>query len=369
MKRRNFLGRAALGMTGAGAVGLGLAAPAVAQGTPQVKWRLASSYPRSLKAIFACSEEFAQTVSDITDGNFQIQVFAAGELVPPLSMVESVSQGTVEMAHTASYFYSGIDPAFVFGTAVPWGMNARHTQAWLFQAGGLDLLNEFYGRHGLLCVPAGNTGTQMAGWFRKELRGVDDLRGLKMRIGGIGGNLLARMGVIPQQIAAGDIYPALEKGTIDATEFVGPFEDEVLGFARVAPYYYFPGFWEGSAELAYFVNPGKWAELPPAYQVAFRTAARTAGANQLAKYDAGNPAALTRLVAAGAQPRELPQDILERSRTEAAAMYAELSGKSPDFKRILEHYMGFARETATYWSIADLRFDYLNVTAMLNEAR
>ncbi len=211
------------------------------------------------------------------------------------------------MGHTCSYYYFGKDPTFAIGTALPFGLNARQMNAWLYHGQGNELLNEFYAKHNLYGMPAGNTGVQMGGWFRKEIKTVQDLQGLKMRIAGLAGMVLAKLGAVPQQIPGGDIYPALERGTIDAAEWVGPYDDEKLGFAKVAPYYYYPGFWEGGPAIHLFINQGKWKELPKAYQSILTAAAGYANADMLAKYDARNPAAL-------APPARLRHPALVRSR-------------------------------------------------------
>jgi len=215
-----------------------LAAPAIAQIAPELKWRLTSSFPKSLDTIYGAAEVFAKFVAEATDNRFQIQCFPAGEIVPGLQAADKVSDGTVEMAHTCSYYYWGKDPAFAFGTAVPFGLNSRQQNAWFYHGGGNELLNEFYAPYNFIGMPGGNTGAQMGGWFRKEIKTVEDLKGVKMRIAGFAGAVMQKLGVVPQQIAGGEIYPSLEKGTIDAAEWVGPYDDQKLGFNKVAPFYY-----------------------------------------------------------------------------------------------------------------------------------
>lgn len=359
MKRRDLF-KAAAAVAGTSA----LARPALAQSTPSITWRLASSYPKSLDTLYGACTVFSSAVSEATDGKFKIQVFAAGEIVPALQVADAVGAGTVEMGQTASYFYIGKDTAFAFGTALPWGLNSRQQSAWLYRAGGLDLLNEFYARHGLYGLPLGNTGTQMGGWFRREIRNRADLSGLKMRIGGLGGNVLQKLGVVPQQIGAGDIYPALEKGTIDAAEFVGPYDDEKLGLAKIAPYYHYPAFWEGGAELSLFISLAKWNELPSSYQSIVRTAAQATGHDMQARYDALNPQALRRVVAAGAQLKPLPLDVLKASYKISHDMYREMSEKNPSFKKIYDHQRAFQKDSQTWVAISDLNYDYLVSTAI-----
>src|SRR5437870_5090606 len=218
MKRREFLKSAGVGLAASTAV----AAPAIAQSMPEMKWRMATSWPKSLDTLFGGCEYFAKRVAEMSDSKFQIQVFAAGEIVPGLQVLDAVQNGTVEIGNTACYYYWGKDAAFTFGTALPFGLDARQMNAWIRFGGGADLLNELLKNFNCIGVAAANTGAQMGGWFRKEIKSVDDLKGLKMRIGGFAGTILAKLGAVPQQLAGGDIYPALEKGTLDACEWVGP---------------------------------------------------------------------------------------------------------------------------------------------------
>ena len=308
MKRRQFLQTAAVG-----AAATAVAAPAIAQSMPEVKWRLQSGFPKSLDTIYGAAEIIAKFVSEATDGKFQIQPFAAGEIVGTPQIADAVGSGTVEMGHTCSYYYFGKDPTFAIGTALPFGLNARQQNAWLYHGGGNDLLNEFYAKHNLYGMPAGNTGVQMGGWFRKEIKTVQDLQGLKMRIAGLAGQVMAKLGVVPQQIPGGDIYPSLERGTIDAAEWVGPYDDEKLGFSKVAPYYYYPGFWEGGPSIHLFVNQAKWKELPKAYQAILTTAVglrQHRHAGQVRRPQPGGPA----------PPRSAPAPSCVRSRRRSSKL-------------------------------------------------
>ena len=362
MKRREFLRTAAVG-TLAGAGASTLAAPAIAQSAPKVSWRLTSSYPKSLDSIYGGTEAMARAVSDATDGNFKIQIFAAGELVPGLQAADAVSSGTVEMCHTSSYYYVGKDPTFAFACAVPFGLNSRQINAWFYHGGGNELLNEFFATHGIYALPAGNTGPQMGGWFRKEIKSLADLNGLKFRVGGLAGRVLAKLGVVPQQIAAGDIYPSLEKGTIDAAEWVGPYDDEKLGFYKVAPYYYYPGWWEGTAATHFYINKAKWAELPKSYQAILTAAAAQCNADVQARYDAANPQALKRLLQAGAQLRPFPVDVMDASYKATIELYAEISKDNAWFKRMHDAVMAFRNEQYSWWQVAELGYDAFMVRA------
>src|SRR5437588_4328119 len=301
MKRRQFLATAGTGLAAAA-----VASPAIAQSMPETKWRLTSSFPKSLDTIYGASEVFAKAVAEATDNKFQIQVFAAGEIVPGLQAADAVTNGTVEMCHTASYYYVGKDPTYAFGTAVPFGLNSRMQTAWQHFGGGMDLMNEFYKKFNIYALPCGNTGCQMGGFFRKEIRNVADLNGLKFRIGGFGGRVLAKLGVVAQQIPGGEIFPSLEKRTIDAAEWVGPYDDEKLGLYKVAKFYYAPGWWEGGTQIHLFTNTEKWNSLPPVYKSIVRIAADMTNMWMTSKYDAANPPALKKLVAEGTQLRVFP---------------------------------------------------------------
>jgi TRAP-type mannitol/chloroaromatic compound transport system substrate-binding protein len=353
MKRRTFLTT-----TSAGAVGAAtLAAPAIAQTAPKISWRLTSSFPKSLDTIYGAAEVMAKAVSEMTDGAFQIQVFAGGELVPGLQAADAVTAGTIEMCHTAPYYYVGKDPTFAFGTAVPFGLNSRQLSAWFRHGGGMELLNEFFARYNIVGFPGGNTGTQMGGWFRKEIRTVADMVGLKMRIGGLAGRVLTKLGAVPQQIAGGDIYPSLEKGTIDAAEWVGPYDDEKLGFYKVAPHYYYPGWWEGGAALQFFVNKAKWEELPKAYRAVIANATALADIDMQAKYDAKNPAALKRLVQAGAQLHPFPTEVMEAAMKASGELYAEIAKDNETFKKVHDAVIAFRNDEYLWWQIAEFGYD------------
>ncbi len=348
--------RTALMLSGAGGA-VALAAPAVAQSSPKVTWRLTSSFPKSLDTIHGAAVVFSKFVDEMSDGNFKVQVFAPGELVPGLQAADAVSSGTVECCHTASYYYWGKDPTFSFGTAVPFGLNARMQNAWMYESGGIDLMNDFYKKYQLFGLPGGNTGAQMGGWFRKPINTPADLAGLKMRIGGFAGVVMSKMGVIPQQIAGGDIYPALEKGTIDATEWVGPYDDEKLGFHKVARYYYYPGWWEGQAMLHFFFNLTKWQELPKSYQAIARAAAYAANTTMLARYDAGNPAAVRRLVEGGAILRPFSEEILDASFNASQQAFNEISEKNADFARALQSLKEVRSDDYTWFQLSEYTFD------------
>jgi len=352
MKRREFLKVAGVGMAATA-----VAAPAVAQSMPEIKWRLTASWPKSLDTLYGACETLAKYVAEATDNKFQIQTFAAGEIVPALSVLDAAQNGTVEMSHTAMYYFIGKDPTWALFCAVPFGLNTRQQNAWFTDGDGLTLMNEFGKKSNVHALTGGNTGAQMGGWFRKEIKTLDDLKGLKFRIGGWAGKTLQKLGVVPQQIAGGDIYPALEKGTIDAAEWVGPYDDEKLGFNKVAPYYYYPGWWEGAAALHFLINLQKWNELPKNYQAIVTAAAGAANVETTGRYDARNPSALRRLVAAGTQLRPFTQPILEACLKASNEVNVETSATNADYKKVLESMQAFRNDEYLWWQVAEYTYD------------
>ncbi len=349
--RRRFLTAAAAG------AGCTVAAPAIANTKPSIDWRLTSSFPKSLDTIYGAAEVFAKALYEMSDGQFRVRVFAPTEIVPGLAAADAVSSGSVEMAHTASYYYWGKDPTFALATAVPFGLNYRMQNAWMYEAGGIELFNDFYERFKIFALPGGNTGTQMGGWYRREINSPDDWRGLKMRIGGLAGAVIARLGGVPQQIAGGDIYPALEKGTIDAAEWVGPYDDEKLGFSKVAPYYYYPGWWEGQAMLHFFINLDKWNTLPKNYQAMVRAAAYVADIKMMTRYDIQNPPALRRLAIGGAQPRPFSEAVLDACFKASNEVFAEICAQNADFKKAYDAMLAIRGEDYLWFQLAEHTYD------------
>ena len=359
MKRRQFL------TAGAGAAAtVAVAAPAIAQSMPEIKWRLTSSFPKSLDTIYGGAEVFSKAVSEATDGKFQIQCFAAGEIVPALQAVDAVQNGSVELAHTCPYYFIGKDPTWALGTAVPFGPNSRQQNAWMMHGGGLQLLNEFYAKYNIVGLMGGNTGVQMGGWFRKEIKTPADLNGLKFRMGGFAGMVLSKLGAVPQMIAGGDIYPALEKGTIDGAEWVGPYDDQKLGFNKVAPFYYYPGWWEGGAMIHFLINDKKYAELPKQYKSILDSVSNYVNVDMQAKYDAKNPPALIDLVRnGGAQLRAFPQDVMDACYKAAQEVYTETSAKNPAFKKIHDAMTAFRNDGYLWWQVAEYTYDNYMIRA------
>ncbi len=355
MDRRKFVSSAGMGAVAAAA----LATPAIAQSMPEVKWRLTSSFPKSLDLLWGGAEMFAKLIGEMSDNKFQIRTFAAGEIVPALQVADAVQNGTVEAGQTAAYYYFGKDPSFVFETGLPFSMNQRQYMAWLI-GGGHDLIQEFYKPYGIKSFSFGGTGAQMGGWFRKEINTLEDLKGLKFRVGGFAGQILSNLGVVPQQIAGGDIYPALEKGTIDATEWVGPYDDEKLGFQKVAKYYYYPGWWEGASWGSLYIGTKAWEALPPPYKKMVEAASGAVSQWMVARYDAGNPAALKRLVASGTVLKAFPRAVLEPCFDACWKYYDEVAAKNPGFKKLLDSLAPFRADQNLWFRVAEYNFDSFN---------
>jgi TRAP-type mannitol/chloroaromatic compound transport system substrate-binding protein len=358
LSRRGTLTLAAAGTASA------LAAPAIAQSQPAIKWRLASSFPKNLVGLTAAADTFIKRVAEATDNQFQIQYFAPGEITPPLQTLDATQNGTIECTHTGAYYYIGKDPAFAFATNVPFGLNARQQDAWLFEGGGNDVLAPLFDQFGVVHFPLGSTGAQMGGFFRKPINASADLTGLKLRIGGLGGQLLQKLGVVPQQLAGGEVYAALERGTIDAAEFTSPMDDEKLGLAKVAKYYYYPGFWDYGALTNLFINKQKFAELPASYKAIVSCASAEASRAMLMKYDSGNTEPMRRMAAAGMELKPFSREILDAAYKASQELYAELSAKSAHFKRVYDNWSKFREEAHLWFSINETRMDLFMQSAL-----
>lgn len=360
MDRREFLTKSGVAAAGIGLAG-GAAGTAAASGQrvglsdlPDLEWEMPTSWPLNLDTIFGGAEVFAEEVGRLTGGKFVITARAGGEVVPALEILQNVQSGAYPAGHTASYYYTGLAEWTAFGTALPFGLNARQQNAWLYVGGGLELLQELYdSTFGVIQFPAGNTGCQMGGWFREEIASVDDLAGLKFRIPGLGGRVLDRLGVAVQQIPGGEIYQALQTGTIDAAEWVGPYDDLNLGFAEIAQNYYYPGWWEAGPTLEVQINKAEWDGLPEHYQNVIQAAAYKANVVMMARYDKQNAESLTPLEEAGVTIRPYPEDILVAAQAEAAALYEELAGGDENFARVYESWEAFRQGQARWFGLAE----------------
>ena len=360
--RRSFLGKAASGLAGAGVLGAcgadggggSEAAPAV-QTRPRVQWRLASSFPRGLDTIFGSAEMLGEITSELTGGRFQIRPYPAGELVGGLQVMDAVQQGSAHVGQSTSYYFTGKNQALAFDAGVPFGMTARQQDAWLNEGGGGEVIRGVFADFGIIPFPAGNTGGQMGGWFRREVDSAEDLRGLKMRPG-LGGDVMNRMGVTVQVLAGGDIYPALERGAIDATEWVGPYDDEKLGLHQAATYYYYPGWWEPCASMSYQVNRAAWDALPSEYQAVFEVAAQASARRMLQAYDAKNPPALRRLLDAGVQLRPFSDEIMGLARATIHEILEDYAAADPQYRAVYDHWREFRDASHRWFGTAELRY-------------
>jgi TRAP-type mannitol/chloroaromatic compound transport system substrate-binding protein len=362
MDRRRFARQALLGAAGASVLGgCGDAstesadAPAV-QTQKQVRWRLASSFSRSLDTIFGAAEVLADRLKALTDGNFEIRVYPGGELVPALEVLPNVQTGTAQMGHSASYYFIGQNPALAFDATVPFGLTARQYNAWIYYGGGLDLMRDLFADFNVINFPGGNTGAQMGGWFRTEVGALPDLDGLKMRIPGLGGQVMNEMGVNTQVLPGGEIYPSLERGAIDAAEWVGPYDDEKLGFHEVAPYYYYPGWWEPGPALTFYVNRDAYNDLPATYQEALKSAAAEANVRMMAQYDRKNPPALERLLEQGTELRRFPDDVMQRAQEVTTQLLEEEATGSEQYRAIYESYKDIREDQYRWFGTAEMAY-------------
>jgi TRAP-type mannitol/chloroaromatic compound transport system substrate-binding protein len=362
IQRRRFLKTAAGAAAAVGVGGACASETAVVQdGTgvisgPEVRWRLATSFPQSLDILHGGAERFAERVGALTEGRFDIRVYAAGELVPGLQVMDGVQQGTVQSGMTPGYYYVGKAPALAFDAAVPFGLNTRQQDAWFYQGGGIEVMREVYADFGIINFPMGSTGAQMGGWFREPVDSLSDLNGLRMRIPGLGGEIMTRLGVNVQVLAGGDIFPALERGAIDATEWVGPYDDEKLGFQEIAPYYYMPGWWEPGVTNSLLVNLEAWNELPDTYKEIVAIAARETKQDMMARYDTENPKALKRLVDGGVSLRAFSQEIMEAAWRESNAYLREIAAEDEQFRRVHDHVMAYREAAFPFFAGNELHY-------------
>ena len=324
----------------------------------KIKWRVTSSFPKSIDTIYGGAKFIAEQVKQMTDGAFDISVFASGEIAPALGALDVTSAGTVDACHTTSYYYVGKNEAFAIGACLPFGMNARQQIGWMTSGNGLKSMQSLYDDYNIIGLPAGNTGAQMGGWLKRELNSLEDVKGLKIRIGGLAGQVFERMDAVPQQIPGTDVYPSLEKGVIDAAEWVGPYDDEKLGFQKVAPYYYYPGWWEGGPNIHFFINKQSWQALPKEYQAILSSACQSATMDMWMKYDALNPPALRRIVASGTEIKKYPTELLKKFYDTTQELYSDLSARNQIFKKIYAEHEKYRKETALWLRFSDAHFDH-----------
>ncbi|AZR95444.1 ABC transporter substrate-binding protein [Bordetella trematum] len=363
MQRRSFLKQAGLGAIAGGAT---VAAPVVAQEMPALEWRMASSFPRHLETLFGTGERFCRYVSEASNGRFLIRPFSAGEIAPALQVFDAVSSHVVDCGHTVSYYYHDKDPAFCFDAAVPFGLTAAQMNAWMFDADGLSLTRAMFKPFGIVNLPMGNTGVQLGGWYRKEIKTVADFKGLRMGAAGLAGQVLARLGAVPQALAGDELLSALGSGALEAAESAGPTDDEAQGMHQMARYCYFPGWWTGGTQVSLYLNEGAWHGLPRAYQAIIEAASRSAHVAMTARYESRNPAALRRLVAEGAELRAFPRAVVDAAFAAAAQVYQGLSEQSPQFKALHESYMGFRDAALPWWRVGEGAYGQALSTVLAN---
>ncbi len=365
MKRRHLIGSVALGAGFTAAIaacgGQQTASTSNSPGVqtddaPNVQWRMASSYTPSLDTVYGGSEYFVERVSQLTNGRFEISLSAAGEIVPGLEVLDAVQQGTVQSGHTNSYYYRGKNEALAFDTAVPFGFNYRQQNAWLYEGGGLELIHELLSDFNIISFPGGSTGTQMGGWWNREVNSPSDLQGVNMRIPGLGGTVMERLGVNVQNLAGGEIFQALQLGTIDAAEWVGPYDDEKLGLYQAASIYYYPGWWEPASQYSFYFNLDEWNALPENYQNVLKTAAAETHLNIMARYDARNPGALRSLLDQGVELKRFPDEIMAAGRTASFELYEELAAADATYNKIYTAWKDFRENSNRWFSTSELAF-------------
>ena len=317
-------------------------------GPQKVRWRMATSWPISLDTIYGGAETISQRVNALSGGNFQIKPYAAGEIVPGLEVLDAVQAGSVECGHTASYYYKGKNPSFTFGTSVPFGLTAQQQNAWLYTGGGIEAINQIFNDFGVISFPAGNTGAQMGGWFKQKLEGLKSLQGLKMRIPGLGGEVMAQLGVNVQVLPGGEVYLALDRGALDAAEWTGPYDDEKLGFARAARFYYYPGWWEPGPTLSALVNQKAWLKLPNEYKAIFNSACYEANLTMLSRYDSLNGSALNRLIQGGTELVPYDDQTLLAAEESAFQLYSDISQKDSSFRKLFLQWQSFRKKISSW---------------------
>lgn len=334
-----------------------------AEGTAEITWRLTSSFPKSRDLLFGAAEAFAARVGVLSAGRFRISVAAPGEIAPGLQAIDAVESGKADLCHTSANYFTAKDPAFCFAAGLPFGPNARQQSAWFREGGGAELYDRFLQGRNLKAIDCGSTGARMGGWFRKEIRDVADLKGLKLRIGGLGALILSRLGVVPVATPGADVYRALETGTLDGADWLSPYDDEKLGLNRVAPFYHYPGWWEGGAHLSLFVDRTKWNALDAGMKAVLEAAAAETGAAMLARYDALNPPALIRLIRAGTQFRPFPHEVMRASYKQAQEVHREIAAANETFRAMYDSLIAFRADEYLWWQVAEYSYDTFMIRA------
>lgn len=339
----------------AGILASGCAPAVLAQ--PVIRWRLATACHHSLDAVYSGTEQFARQLGQLSGGRLQVTLLPVDDPVAPLSLLEALQAGEIDALHAVPSHFVGIDECFALDSAVPFGLNSRQMNTWQLEGNGLKLLRDFYSQHQIVNFPMGNSGAQMGGWFRRELESPADLSELRMQMGGLGARVLQSLGALPQQLPMSELVGALERGQLDAVEWVGPHDDRKLGLSRVARYYYYPGWWEGSAQLSLYCNAKAWRALPPDLKGMVELAAQSVHAGIQARYDVLNPIALKQVVAAGVRVKAFPKSVLDAAFKASNALCADLSRRNPAWRRIYADYSAFRREQNLWHRLPEAHFD------------
>jgi TRAP-type mannitol/chloroaromatic compound transport system substrate-binding protein len=322
-------------------------------GTQIYHWKMVTSWPKNTPGLGTSAEKIAQIINEMSAGRLQIHVYGANELVPALGVFDAVSAGSVEMGHSGAYFWRGKIPAAQFFTSIPFGMNAQETNSWLHYGGGLELWRELYAPFNLIPFAGGNTGVQMAGWFNREINSVDDLKGLKMRIPGLAGEVFNAAGGTSVNIPGGDLYTSLQTGLIDAAEWVGPENDLAFGFQQIAKYYYYPGWHEPGPTLELIVNKTAFESLPKDLQAIVTYAARAVNQDMLDSYTDKNSRALIELERQGVQIRKLPDDVLAQFYKISQEVYEKQAATDPQVKKVYDSYKQFMQKSMPYQKMSE----------------
>lgn len=322
--------------------------------TAYFHWKMVTTWPKNFPGLGLGPENFSRIVEAMSDGRLTVRVYGAGEVVPAFGVFDAVSRRVAEMGHGAAYYWTGKVPSSVFFTSVPFGFTAQEINAWIYYGGGLELWREAYAPFGLIPFPGGNSGVQMGGWFNREINSVEDLRGLKMRMPGIGGEILNRAGGTAVVLPGGELYTSLQTGVIDATEWVGPYNDLALGLHEVGRYYYYPGWQEPGAMLEFTINRDAWNELPPDLQAIVAHATRAVNQDMLDEFTARNNAALQTLINDhGVELRKFPDDVLRKLQLSATEVYAELVADDPMSAKVYPSFKAFLDQVAQYHRISE----------------
>ncbi|KOR29577.1 ABC transporter substrate-binding protein [Achromatium sp. WMS2] len=353
MQRRNFIKNIAIGGLTAGMIG----SSKLAQAYPRYRWKMVTAWPKNFPGLGTCANRLAQYITNMSGRRITVRIFGAGELVPAFEVFDAVSRGTAEIGHSSPYYWKGKTEVAQFFSGVPFGLNAQETNAWLYYGGGLELWTELYAQFGLIPFPAGNTGVQMGGWFNKEIKSVSDLNGLKMRIPGLGGEVLSRVGGTPVNLPGGEIFTSLQSGTIDATEWVGPYNDLAFGLYKAAQYYYYPGFHEPGTCMEAMINKAAYEALPPDLQAIIRIACQAVNMDMLSEYTLRNPIALETLVKKhNVTLRQYPDDVLRRLRTVSAEVVAEIGNKDDYSRKVYKSYSQFQTQARAWTDLSEMSY-------------